>query len=284
MPGANEKITVVHLVSVSYAGSTWVNLLLGAAEPAFVVGEMTVLKREGRGLCKFHGYDCPLWNRFDVNSPQNPFLQVHDLCGKRYLTINSSHDYIADQNHPQIESRFIHLVRDGRAVAASILRKYPDRSMLKAARSWRKGSLRDLRTLASVPDAIKTTVHYENLVADTAGELRRLAAFIGYDYDPAALETWDNAEHYLGGSLGVLKKVADQQGTERLHYREQAGKKRSDWDYYEKTDTKNFVDERWKSELSDTQLRTFGLVAGRMNRKLGYPPSRQRLTITDTAG
>ena len=282
MPGKSQKTTVVHIVSVSYAGSTWVNLLLGAAEPAFVVGEMTVLHREGRGFCKFHGYDCPFWTRFDSTSEQNPFLQIRDLCGKNFLTVNNSHAYLAAQDHPEIESRFIHLIRDGRAVTASILRKFPDRSMFKAARSWRNASRRDLRLLAGIPDDQKTAVHYEKLVADTEGELRRLAAFIGYDYDPAALDQWDKAEHFLGGSLGVLKKVGDQVGAETLHYRERAGKKRSDWDYYEKSDTKNFVDERWKTELTDRQLATFRLVGGRMNQKLGYPPSRQRITITDT--
>ena len=31
-----------------------------------------------------------------------------------------------------------------------------------------------------------------------------------------------------------------------------------------------FVDERWKSELSERQLWWFGLVAGRVNKRLGY--------------
>jgi len=51
-------------------------------------------------------------------------------------------------------------------------------------------------------------------------------------------------------------------------------------DYYKDKDPGNFSDERWKSELSDSQLRLFALWAGRLNRRFGYPRSLDRESIT----
>ena len=49
-----------------------------------------------------------------------------------------------------------------------------------------------------------------------------------------------------------------------------------DLEYYKRTDPARFRDERWKQELSDWQLRVFGLFAGRVNRRYGYPPAVDR--------
>lgn len=193
------KVTVVHIISVSYSGSTWLNLLLGAHREAFSVGEMTVFARQGTGYCKFHGNACPFWQQFDSKSDENPFLQIHRLCGKRVLVVNNSPGFIAHQDHPEVESRFIHLVRDGRAVAASTLRKYPGRTMWHAARGWARATRKDVGLLARLAAGIQTRVHYEQLVADTAGLVERLSDFIGYGYEPSVLEHWEESEHFLGG-------------------------------------------------------------------------------------
>jgi len=63
-----DRLTIVHIISVSYSGSTWLNLLLGAHSRAFSIGEMTVLRRTGRAICKLHGDGCPFWSRFDPHA------------------------------------------------------------------------------------------------------------------------------------------------------------------------------------------------------------------------
>ena len=49
---------------------------------------------------------------------------------------------------------------------------------------------------------------------------------------------------------------------------------RTDSQFYARSDPATFRDERWKTELSDRQIRWFALAAGRLNRSLGYGAGR----------
>ena len=68
----SPKITVVNIVAVSYSGSTWVNLMLGAHPDAFSIGEIDWIDKNKMALCSLHGESCPVWSQFDVSSKENP--------------------------------------------------------------------------------------------------------------------------------------------------------------------------------------------------------------------
>ncbi|MBI1372630.1 MAG: hypothetical protein GC159_07695 [Phycisphaera sp.] len=273
---ATPDITVVNVISTSYSGSTWLNLLLGAHSEAFSVGEMTVIDKHGAPECKFHGVECPLWTQFDKTSGENAFHQIARMTGNRYLVVNNSLDYLDQQDRDGVTSTFVHLVRDGRAILASTLRKRSDAKVFKESRNWARSTRRDLRLLSRYAGRPQTRVLYEKATADTPGELRRVCDAIGMPFEPEMLAVWRNVDHLLGGSIGLLKTVADEQGHDQLHYHQKPGKKRKDWDYYQKQDMNPFSGERWKTELSDSQLRVFALAAGRQNRYYGYPRSTDR--------
>ena len=84
------------------------------------------------------------------------------------------------------ETQFVHIVRDGRDVALSLLEVPwgPD-TLEDAARHWRRRVLegRD----AGLPDDRYRELRYEALVADPARELRALAPWLGFDYTGAML-------------------------------------------------------------------------------------------------
>ena len=84
------------------------------------------------------------------------------------------------------EARFVHVVRDGRDVALSLLEVPwgPDR-VDDAARVWRRRVLEG--RAAGLPADRYRELRYEALVADPEGELRGLSDWLDLPYDPAML-------------------------------------------------------------------------------------------------
>jgi hypothetical protein len=84
------------------------------------------------------------------------------------------------------EARFVHVVRDGRDVALSLLEVPwgPD-TIEEAAAHWRRRVLEGHD--AGLPADRYRELRYEALVADPEAELRALARWLGLDYDGAML-------------------------------------------------------------------------------------------------
>lgn len=105
------------------------------------------------------------------------------------------------------DARFIHIVRDGRAVAASILPlDWGPNTIIKAARWWmRMVSFGLAAELVLAPEQI-IRVRYEDLVLQPAETLQTLCQFLGIDYLPAMLDAtgfrpprYTNQQHALIG-------------------------------------------------------------------------------------
>ena len=273
-------LTVVNIVAVSYSGSTWLNLVLGSHPQAFSVGEMDRLRKWGCAFCRVHGDGCDVWSRYRIDGPVNPFVQLHELTGKKLFIVNNTRQFLADQKHPRIKSRYLFLVRDGRAVVASAIRKMPGRTVWRASRHWVRTLKRKRRCIRRLPAEDTMMLHYEKLLTDGPGELKRLSDFLGIDCQLEILEFWRHQHCFIAGNVGPLVMVAQHHGIELpplppglpgVRLPAQNGP-----DPYSQSEPRNFLDERWKDELTDRQLRIFGLAAGRLNQQLGYPPSTQR--------
>jgi LPS sulfotransferase NodH len=116
------------------------------------------------------------------------------LCKR---TANNRRVAVLRQAFPRC--RFIHLVRDGRSVADSLVKVgwWADHQLfwagktpreLKAegaselhiaARNWVEGMQQIEQGLLQVEASMKHTLHYEQLLADPHGELRKLLRFMG---------------------------------------------------------------------------------------------------------
>jgi hypothetical protein len=83
------------------------------------------------------------------------------------------------------QARIIHIVRDGRAVAASIMPlDWGPNSIMKTSRWWmRMVSFGLAAELALAPESV-IRVKYEELVANPEGVLRPLCDFLQIDYQP----------------------------------------------------------------------------------------------------
>jgi hypothetical protein len=160
-----------------------------------------------------------------------------------------------------LDVRVIRIVRDGRAVSLTYTdpatfadatrqelkgggsgasRDHQRLSMIAAAREWRRSNEEAEAILRQLPPDRWTAVRYEDVCADPAGTLRRLAGFIGVD--PAAVRLdFRSLEHHVVGN-GMRLDTA----------------------------TEIRLDERWREALGEGDLHTFGEVAGALNQRLGY--------------
>ena len=140
--------------------------------------------------------------------------------------------------------KVVWLVRDGRAVTSSIMRR-SGQDVVTAARIWKRFNINSERAhQCSLSSGQLFFIRYEDLVLNFNEEMTRLGAFLGVQHGrfsdqlTARLENY----HFLGGSPTLRAK----------------------------DEIKLRFDDRWRKELSAADLKEFEKVAGKYNRKLGY--------------
>jgi hypothetical protein len=159
------------------------------------------------------------------------------------------------------EARFIHLIRDGRDVALSILKQSfgPD-TVEAAAQKWRD---RILRGRAQQPYlGFYMEVKFEDIVTDTEATLRRICEFIDLDFDPAMLGYHQTAQQRLQEKARELPRGPgrDPQSAER--------RLKSHEKTFEPPNPEMIGG--WKRKMSPADRRTYEAIAGDLLADLGY--------------
>jgi sulfotransferase family protein len=137
----------------------------------------------------------------------------------------------------------IHLVRDGRGVANSVMKR-TGCSIKKAARSWRNNNIFTLMAQRKIPKGNLLRVRYEDLCRNTIKEMVRICAFAGVNFSDVDFLSNADTLHFIGGSPTAKKG--------RIEVIELK------------------CDEKWKDELSVEDVRAFDKIAGKMNKLYGY--------------
>lgn len=152
---------------------------------------------------------------------------------------------LLDQIFPQ--AQFIHLIRDGRDVALSMLDKWGEQDfhidVYFAARNWMRRIQEAQRSGEYLSSARYYELYYENLVASPEKELKSICEFLGETYvsemsQPQKL-AWTNIE-----PESFHAPLLEPPSTRRI--------------------------ERWKVEMQPDDLRLFQNVAGIFLHELGY--------------
>ena len=139
--------------------------------------------------------------------------------------------------------KIIHLVRDGRGVANSVMKR-TDCSIEEAARSWRKNNLFSLVAQREIPTENLLRLRYEDICRNTANEIAKVCEFAMVNFSESDFVSKGNALHFVGGSPTAKKNKVEDMAIE--------------------------CDEKWKDELSCEEKRRFERIAGSVNRLYGY--------------
>lgn len=160
------------------------------------------------------------------------------------------------------EAVIIHLIRDGRDVCASMMRRqHGMKRPRRIARRWVRevGNARAQGT--GLPDGAYIEVRYEELVAEPERVLRSLCDRLELDWDSAMLSFHTRAQERLAEITDiVLEGDRFRTAEERLTQFERVASPLTD----ERV-------EAWRTDLSESQRRRFEAIAGDLLRELSYP-------------
>jgi hypothetical protein len=160
------------------------------------------------------------------------------------------------------EARFIHVIRDGRDVALSVLdRTVREIGAADVAQRWR----RKIEKARAVAPGLEhyLEIRYEDLILDTEPTLRRVTELIDLPFDAAMLEYHERSAERLGemaralpadgrsGDLSVERRMATHAMTTKPPDSDRVA--------------------RWRRQMSEEDRAAFESVAGEMLADLGYP-------------
>jgi hypothetical protein len=141
--------------------------------------------------------DLPL-NGADENRAARSMQQLVNLYARKMLKSNAT-IWVDHTPHNVRQARllvrsfpgckFIHIVRDGRAVAASVMPlDWGPNSIVEAAHFWVEQTAYGLAAEQTFGIEKVCRVHYEDLVRDPEKSMRRLAEFLDLEFTPQMVE------------------------------------------------------------------------------------------------
>ena len=157
------------------------------------------------------------------------------------------------------EARFIHIIRDGRDVAASLRKMWfaPSEDVGELASFWRGRIERTRAGGERVGHYLE--VRYEDLVTEPEPVLRRICAHVDLVFDQAMLTHHTTAAQRLAEHQG--RSAGPVVITQEQRLRQQASSMRP---------PDPSLIGRWRTLLSSDEVRRFEQVAGDLLRALGY--------------
>ena len=162
------------------------------------------------------------------------------------------------------ESRFIHLIRDGRDVALSqtarALNEQPPAA--EQAARWVKRIRKSREQAAALKGARYVEARYEDLVRDPEATLRRICEFVDLPWDEAMLSYHERAAERLTEMAGTLR-------AEGTHAEQEAGYRIANHAPTTKPPDPAKLD-KWRREMSAGDLTAYDAVAGELLAELGY--------------
>jgi hypothetical protein len=270
---------VLFIVGSGYSGSTLLDLLVGGHSRARGYGELRSLDdflgSDGLCTCRRRASECEFWravlarlgpDRFRlypsdadvgivVGQTVRLLRAIWDTANTSVLVDSSKWMERALLLHQAggVDARVVHLVRDGRAVAWSHLRR--GTSLRESVLTWRAQNERALDWLSDPGAPPSLRVRYEDLVAAPAETLREVCALAGLDYEPGMLRFRSGERHLVSGN-----PMRFQSGTAIQ------------------------LDDEWRRRLGFDDLLQFEELAADLARRLGYDPEPGGASRSATPG
>lgn len=161
---------------------------------------------------------------------------------------------------PGLKVKVVRLVRDGRAVALTYMNpsafadasapelrgggsgedRHQRLSMAQAALEWRRSNEEAAEVLKTIPAGDQIRISYEALCTETVATLQKVHRCLGLE-ESDAFRNFRSAEHHVVGNGMRLDDTSEIR-----------------------------LDDRWRDNLTKTDLQEFDRIAGKLNRSLGY--------------
>ncbi len=145
-------------------------------------------------------------------------------------------------------AQFLHIIRDGRDAALSMLDKYEREEfhvdVFFAARNWVRRIRRAQRAGSRLGPNLYYELRYERLIQDPEGELRAICGFLGETFEPDMLEYHQVARERIATDSHFFSNVRNPPSRQRI--------------------------DRWQSEMPVKDQRLVQFVSGRLLTELGY--------------
>ncbi len=274
--GNRTQFSAVMVCGAGHSGSTLLGLILGGLADAFYVGEGGKIrylhdprKPLHKRVCKICGETCPVWSNFHWDKDAPLYRQVADHVGASLL-IDTTKDpaWIRERSrelkNAGDQANLVLLLRDGRAVVNSRLRKYPDRAPEAEIERW-LAQVRAGIALFEAFDGPKLRVYYETLSHDPQSVVEGLCSVFSLPYDPAMLAFQGGEHHPLGGNNATQFVAANGQaedGRKSFVRLSERGKP-----FYENLNGRIRPDTRWKHEFDEHHAQLFARMAGTFNEQ-----------------
>lgn len=265
-------IKVAFILGDGYSGSTLLDMILGSHSRMCGLGEIDAesfddfLTRNQLCTCLFRARECHFWAEvlrrlgkvgagaeFTLGGADGEaggvtrrtlelFRAVKEVSGAEVLVDSSKLFERARElaESGEVEPKVIHLVRDGRGVAYSHMKR--GQSFEQAVFHWVKRNAEVQGWLTSAGAPRHVVVKYEELCARPAETARRVCEFIGAEWEPQMMNFGLRPHHNVrGNTMRFLIK-----------------------------DSSIKLDEVWKGKLRAEEFSLFERLAGPAARQLGY--------------
>ena len=269
---------VIFICGASHSGSTLLGLILGSHSACFYAGEvnkiqfLNIKKEHEDKSCKICGRSCPIWGNFILDKEFGLYKQLSKLTNKPIIIDSTKKIAWLKKQSNKLEiyqSKYlIYILRDGRAVINSQLRKYKDSDPEELIEKW-------IKHIKSTDDFYynfsgkKIQIHYEALSSKPEDITKKLCNFLEISYEKSMSQYYLHEHHPLGGNTGthylIIKAQKDNkkidspiQLSERNKY------------YYLDHPLEIRLDLRWKKELSEKIIKIFEKKAGKLNKSFRW--------------
>ena len=292
----NSRGNIVYIISLGHSGSTLLGNILGTHNEAIHIGEFIApLQRKIDIKCQTcNGNSCPVWGRalkkpyvqavynafvtnlrggsFQkfFNKPKNLYSPIFKEFQDLSFVIDSSKNIswvkYNFEKFSKFDYKIIFLYRDLRAVWASNVRKYPQIKTEKELMQIGK-NIEAILTFQKQMEKNGYVIHYEELIEQPEKVISGLSEFIGINYEERMLHYYDYLHHTLGSNRNTLLVNKEAKKNNQVHIQEMNP---SDKHFYNDIRNGFKLDERWKIELNENDLKMFNRVLGETQKRLGY--------------
>lgn len=266
-----SRIKIINFFSISYSGTTWINLILSSHPKAFMVGPPDRIwklpKEEAAHACLIHESHCHFWPEFLIQRRESGrfFERLAEYSGKDTFIINNPtrHFISTEMESPILDICTLTVWRDPRGVLASALRHQPERfrNVKEAVEKWLLPGLRNVRNRARRFNPDAPALRYEEMVRCPESLLKKAGDYVGLSYNLDSLRYWECEHHLTAGNTGSLDVLRRLQGVAGFsHTRSQFYQKiaqQARQDAYHPV-----LDDTWKTVLTAEDLKAYYDLVG----------------------